>query len=310
MKTIEHFRLIDTGLEKMPEEELVRLCREYPLTNLIHGWGTDADSALDHLFHNLREYGYEVTAKLVRGITDQYHPTCHEGDGEETHYHLYLHIGCTNMSYESVYTRQWDDEYRSLRDMRHLAQERFNEAIKAEQKRRQPRARTRFKDLPPEVYAKIREEALNSPLVREVHRLKAELEREKETKEKLLRQMAPQVAMVPDTDAWHHVASRSSGSFSSQGYGAMKYAKGDLEVMQDMLRSRGFDSYIRMRNYRKGTGIFAIDHCDYELWANCPKWMYDAATRTYPMSAAVESMKARCLNPFVYNPFLPEECRL
>jgi hypothetical protein len=211
-----------------------------------------------------------------------------------------------NVSYAAIYDRDFTDEYESLRALREQAQTDYEDRIRAEQKRRQPRARVRFKPLPDDVMERLRDEVLSEPLCQEINRLETELEEEKERREKLLEAMAPQVAMKPD-DAMHRVKTSSSYTYSTQGYGAMKYARGVLEPIADHLERLGFEVYIRQVNFRRGTGSFATDHADYELWASCPPWMFDAAYRRLTLDDAVASMKRRCLNPRVYNPFLPEK---
>ena len=215
-----------------------------------------------------------------------------------------------NMSYAAIYDRNWTDEYESLRAMRQKLQSQFDEMQRAEQRRRQPRKKKNFDPLPVEVQEEMVKEIKSSAMWAEVERLEAEIKREKKDREKLLETFAPHVEMKPDKGRMCRLKTSSSCTYASQGYGAMKYAKGILEPLLDMLVAHGFEAYIRQTNYHRGTGRFAVDHCDYELWANCPPWMFDAACRQLSLADAVASMKRRCINPLVYNPFLPESCRL
>jgi len=212
-------------------------------------------------------------------------------------------------AYREVYERDYTDEQNSLFELRLLAQRNYEAALLAEKKRRQPRAKVRFKDLPKDVVTEIRDRFLNGPLVAEINRLDAEVKAEKERRERLLNLMAPTVEMKPE-DCMHRVKTTTSLSYGSQGYGAQAYARGALEPIMDHMKRLGFVAEIRRTNFRRGTGQFAIDHADFELWVNCPPWMFDAAYRRLSLKDAVASMKARCINPLVYNPFLPDSCRL
>jgi hypothetical protein len=212
--------------------------------------------------------------------------------------------------YQVVFNRDWDDEYKSLHDMRKQLQDQCDERLHAERKKRQPRKRVHFDPLPEDVVKAIVDDIKSSPMFLEVERLEAEVEREKTEREKYLDFAAGKIGMEPDPNAMHRLQGSTSLSYGSQGYGAMKYARGVLEPLLDMLEGHGFDAHIQSTNHRRGTGTFAIDHCDYELWANCPDWMFDAAHRGLSLADAVASMKRRCINPLVYNPFLPDDCRL
>ncbi len=211
--------------------------------------------------------------------------------------------------YKATFARDFTAEYQSLRRLRELAQEEFKGRLLAEQKRRQPRARVRFKDLPGDVLIQIRDEMKQSPIYKKIERLTKEVGDDQDRRWKLLEKLAPHVKMDPDA-CWHRLRTSHSGTYGSQGYGAMKYAEGILVPLVDMLERRGFECHIRQINYQRGTGMFAIDHADYELWANCQPWMFDAAHRCLSLSDSVESLKRRGINPLVYNPFLPEEYRL
>jgi len=53
------------------------------------GLGTDAESALDCLLHNLQDHGYDVEGLEAR-IKAVWNPSTGEGNGATTFYHLYL----------------------------------------------------------------------------------------------------------------------------------------------------------------------------------------------------------------------------
>lgn len=211
--------------------------------------------------------------------------------------------------YAAVYDRTFTDERKSIRAMQANLEEQYRDAIQAEQKKRQPRKRKHFDPLPRDVQAEITEHFRSSAAYQEITRLEAEIDREEKNRETLLNTLAEHVAFVPE-QCMHRVKVSSSYGYSSQGYGAMKYAKGVLEPYADRLAALGFEVYIRQVNYQPGTGQFACPSADYELWVNCPPWMFDAASRLVTMGDAVDSWKRRCINPLVYNPFLPDWARL
>ena len=215
-----------------------------------------------------------------------------------------------NKLYQQAFEQNWDDEYKNLRAMRKHLSAWFKRLFYEEQKRRQPRKRVHFAPLPDVVQQGITDEVKSSPMWAEMVRLTAEVDAGQDHREKYLKRLASQVEMKPEPNVMHYLATASSYCYGSQGYGAMKYARGNLEPFLDMLVAHGFDAHIRQTNYRRGAGMFAIDHCNYELWANCPEWMFDAARRCLTLGDAVSSMKRRGINPLVYNPFLPDSCRL
>lgn len=254
MKAIIDFELIDTGLQEMPQEE--RSCRTQQWTSIIHGWGTDADSALDHLCHRLQDYNYEITPELLYAISEQWDPTANEGDGATVFYHIYMHIGCVNPRYADTYAQHWDDEYQSLNELKHQAEAKYAEAICQEQKRRQPMIGINL-ELSPEVFQRIRRKMLAGPVCQMIVGLKQVIKEEQQRKEKVLNAMAPMVMMIPDTKAMHHVDSA--------------FNLAPLVRLQDILYlGYGFKTFIRKIN---------LPGCNFELWCNYPEWMYDAVCR-------------------------------
>lgn len=258
MKTIINFELIDTGLQEMPKEE--RICRTRRWTTILHAWGTDADSALDHLCHWLQEYDYEVTPELLYAISEQWDPTADEGDGTTVFYHIYMHIGCVNPSYANTYAQHWDHEYQSLDRLKRLAEVKYAKALKAEQWCMCLGNVVAI--LPPLTQAtvdRIRRKVLMSPLCLEIAMLEQVIAEEQRRKERVLDTMAPMVTMIPNTKAMYHV----DGAFNSA----------PLVRFRDMLYlGYGFKTFIRKVNLQGGLYVF-------ELWCNCPKWMYDAVCR-------------------------------
>lgn len=211
------------------------------------------------------------------------------------------------MNYQKIYDRNWNDELKSLSAMRRQLQADYEAAILAEKKRRQPRARVNFHPPPDDVAQEILDTFMSSPMYQEILRLEAEIKREKDNRERLLDAAAGYVTFEP-VECMHRL--KTSSSYSTQGYGAMTYAKGALEPYADHLRGLGFTVHIRETNQQPPQGQWGCASADYELWADCPPWMFDAARRTLTLGSAINSMKHRCINPLVYNPFLPDWCRL
>jgi hypothetical protein len=307
---ITDFQLKDFGVQGIYQSQ------DFDPHNYKHtcyGQGTDAESALDVLLENLATSGFDLTG-LEGRIKDEWSPSTEEGDGATTYYCLGimfnpLYEGFDGL-YREAYERNWDDEHKSLRAMRKELQTQCNERLFAEKKKRQPRKRVHFDTLPEEVSQAIVDDIKSSAMFLEVERLDGEVKKEKEIRESLLNTMARSVEMVPDQTCSYRLRTVSSGSYGSQGYGAMKYARGALEPLLDMLEGHGFTARILLSNHRTATGSFGINHCDYALWSNCPPWMFDAANRCLSLHDWADSLKRRCVNPLVYNAFLPDSCVL
>jgi len=83
---IETWRVMDLGV--LPMEADKRTTSEN-WDHISWGVGTDAESALDDLLHNLQEGGYDV-AGLEGEIKSDWNPSEDEGDGETEEYRLVL----------------------------------------------------------------------------------------------------------------------------------------------------------------------------------------------------------------------------
>ncbi|MHC4296455.1 MAG: hypothetical protein ACYS7Y_04070 [Planctomycetota bacterium] len=213
------------------------------------------------------------------------------------------------MNYAAIYDRNWDAEEKSIKSMKALLQEQYARAIKAKQKERQPRARTKFKDLPPEIIEEIREHYMQSALYKEVIRLEEAIKVEKANHQKILNKLATKVEMKPEP-CMHRVRVSSSYAYASVGFGACKYGEGVLVPYVDHLEAMGVECHIRQVNYVPGHGFGGCPSANYELWVNVPPWQFDAASRTLKMEDAVASWKKRQINPLVYNPFFGDWARL
>ena len=80
---MQKIELIDTGVRQLSKSQ--------PLGCDFEGIGTDAESALDDLLHNLQVAGYDVTGLEAR-IRSEWNPTMAEGDGMNTYYQLQLRL--------------------------------------------------------------------------------------------------------------------------------------------------------------------------------------------------------------------------
>jgi hypothetical protein len=90
MKDITKFRLVDLGLKGLTREEATEALLP-GWDHVAQGWGTDAESALDTLLHNLQANDFDVVG-LEWQIKNIWNPTEVEGDGKNIYYHLYLCI--------------------------------------------------------------------------------------------------------------------------------------------------------------------------------------------------------------------------
>lgn len=214
------------------------------------------------------------------------------------------------MNYAAIYDRNWKAEQTSINQMKVLCQEQYERAYKDAQKKRQPKARTRFKDLPEGEVAELREHFTSGALYQNIIRLEEEIKLEKENHQKILNKLATKVEMKPE-QCMHRVKVASSHPYASVGYGACKYGEGVLLPYVDHLEAMGVECHIRQVNYSPGHGGFGgCASAEYELWVNIPAWQFDAASRTLSIEDAVASWKRRAINPLVYNPFFGDWARL
>lgn len=176
------------------------------------------------------------------------------------------------------------------RENRIAAQAEWSERCEAEQKRRQPRARKKFKPLDEEWLAELRRELFAKYDVDAVENRCTEL---RDEREKRLAELAPQVEIGPAGDAAVRVKTSSTSTYRSQTQ-PHHYAKAALKPLEAVLTAHGVPCHIRLVGY------------DYELWAECPAWMADAAERTLTWETISKAI-GRTTNPKVLFPFLPYE---
>lgn len=118
--------------------------------------------------------------------------------------------------------------------------------------------------------------------------------------DKKLRELAQTVELTPG-EAMQKVSESSTYAYSSQGWGAYKYARGHVERDEDLLKPHGFQTEIKEIKYNDAATA------GYELWANAEPWQLDVARRRQSvMDWAVACWKRGC-NPKVIAPNLPYE---
>jgi len=180
------------------------------------------------------------------------------------------------------------------------AQDALDEAFLAEQKRRQPRAKKRFKPLPEDVHNEIYEKH-REPFMA----LYKQFELYKELLNEQLDKLAHTVLFIRDPCVMNRVKVSCSSTFSSQGYGAHTYAKGALLPLKATLDKLGFTTHIRAVVITRGrTAIIGDPYVvtDYELWADAPHWMVCAAKYKQTITEAANLLAKERLHPQVIYP--------
>lgn len=103
---------------------------------------------------------------------------------------------------------------------------------------------------------------------------------------------------------WHYLDFRSEGDYRSQGYGALRYAEGSVQLVADVARAEGFvdgvDLVVLRVPYAPGEGYLAAvrvqDALDAEILRRSPP---------LPLREQVRLCWARGVNPRVFSPWLP-----
>lgn len=211
-----------------------------------------------------------------------------------------------NRQYRRIFLRT----YQGLRDRRHFiykdATARFSKLHDDERKKRRPKGKAgKTYQLPEDVVTELRERFADE--VAEYTRLDALLDEARKRNNERLFDLADAVEIIP-TENYYKVKVGSSYSYNSQGYGKETYARGELIPLEASLKAAGLDTHIsRVVRYRDDTAKFSCDReaADFWLWVNCEPYVADAVNRRITIAQACELWKAKQINPFVYNPFLP-----
>lgn len=123
---------------------------------------------------------------------------------------------------------------------------------------------------------------------------------------KLLDELAP-LAELRRGDEWHHLDSRRAGDYPSQGYGALKYAEGSVQLVADVARVEGFVDGVDLVVLTSATGgeynddvviaaVRVADAVDAEILRRCPP---------PSLREQVRLCWKRGINPRVFSPWLP-----
>lgn len=124
--------------------------------------------------------------------------------------------------------------------------------------------------------------------------------------------LSPTLFVYRSDTRWRCVWSSSSSSYSTQGFGACKYARNSVENQADIARAAGVPVVIRAQvstHQRTQYDRYAPDSTThYEAW--CPIYSDTDVEllRRKPGPSLIEQVRLcwkRGTNPRVYNPFLP-----
>jgi hypothetical protein len=147
--------------------------------------------------------------------------------------------------------------------------------------------------------------------LRDVHHPRIEgqvsaLCREVDALRKRLNELAPlaEVRRAGSDGDWYPLALRTSWDYSTQGYGAGKYAEGAVQFTADVARALGFVDgvdlvVLRVPYHTEDAWLAAVrveDEIDVEIVKRSPP---------PPLREQVRLAWKRGVNPRVYNPFLP-----
>lgn len=184
------------------------------------------------------------------------------------------------------------------------AEQEWRGRIAAEKKRRQPKRKN------PDPLDDAFLEALRIELhaKHDPEPWKAKIKAMEEARDNRLDELAEQIEPVK-LEAMHRLKTSNTSMYRSQGYGMGKYTRGVLLPYSEKLKELGYDECIRFvqAEWYKPGGMFDCGPCgDYELWANCEPWMFDVIERTLRLDFSLKVLKQNCINPLVYNPFLPD----
>jgi len=174
---------------------------------------------------------------------------------------------------------------------------------RAEHRRLFPRRKTLvYRDLPEayraEVEARLRGEyALYKDNCRARARHLAEV----------LEALAPHADLTPQPEMIQLRVS-SGHTFSGQTQ-PNKYAREALAADEVILAQAGFATRVEVVDEMRGPTAYGWEYHvqDFGLFANAAEWQLDAARRRVTMTTGewIDLLKARGVNPMVYNPFLP-----
>lgn len=114
---------------------------------------------------------------------------------------------------------------------------------------------------------------------------------------------------LPTTGEMRKQAAVDSGTYHTQGYGAIGYARTDAQMLADKAAYHGLVAEVRPGERRYLTDAYGhgMDHQTFEVWANTDAtgWAMLSRRESVPLRESVRLCWKRGVNPRVYWPFLP-----
>jgi hypothetical protein len=165
----------------------------------------------------------------------------------------------------------------------------------------------------PPIWGKLA--AIDEELMREVRALFTERAEGMTTDHKAAREASEEEVnlaaegYIPHPEEWGRwtlLATTYSGTYSSQGFGAMKYAHEAAERKAEDARGHGVGARVE-KKARKAEGRWGIEHGEFLVWVDTDELGAEALRRKpgIPLREWVRRCWARGVNPRVMSPFLP-----
>lgn len=106
---------------------------------------------------------------------------------------------------------------------------------------------------------------------------------------------------------WTNYGGYSTSDYSTQGFGAAKYAKASAEGMLDHVQQFVKAEIREVRREPTMSCGFSTESVDYQVWAGCDKTICEVIRRKpgLPLRAVVKKLLKRGANPRVQIPLLP-----
>jgi hypothetical protein len=121
--------------------------------------------------------------------------------------------------------------------------------------------------------------------------------------EKALDRLA-EMSTLPTSESPLRFRSVSSSTYSSQGFGASKYAEGDAQQSFDLATSCGAKA--ELRPIQRGSDRWGVNYTDFEVWVCTTEAGLEMLRRKkVNLRDWMKACWARSVNPRVLNPFLP-----
>lgn len=101
----------------------------------------------------------------------------------------------------------------------------------------------------------------------------------------------------------------SASSYSSQGYGASRYAEQHAQMVADTARYHGLTAEVKPEGPARSDPRWRIGYQDYAVWVNTDEdgWELLEHKPDIPLKEWVRLCWKRQVNPRVYNPWLPPD---